>query len=209
MHYQGFEAVELFGGNEQWRLTLRHSERTKLPGLLLMSVFAGAIVLPQIGLAIYALASPEFRVALADQPIVAIELATAFAFWTGLVCWPLRKIFLALTSDRLVDIRDGEVTVIDKSFFSSSTWRLPLGTYDGVAINVRTSLSGSRQEVMLVHPEAERSVVLATADHFGVPEVLALCRILRLPLLPPDRSYGSGENSYTPKDDGTLAPATT
>jgi hypothetical protein len=197
--YEGQSAITL----QQW-----HSERAKLPGLLMMAAFAGAIILPQIGLVLYALASSEFRAALAEHPFAAVELAIAFAFWVMLVCWPLRKIVLALISDRIVDIRHGEVTVVDKSVFSSTSWRLPLGTYEGIAINIRTSLSGNSQEAMLVHPEPSRSIILATAEHFGMPEIRELCRILGLPLLSPDRPGTAVQNSHTPEGDATLAPAT-
>jgi hypothetical protein len=66
----------------------------------------------------------------------------------------LRKIFIALTSDRLVDIRDGEVTVVDKHLLSTRVWRMPLMTYEGVALRLRTSLSGTHQEAELVHPRS-------------------------------------------------------
>jgi hypothetical protein len=173
-------------------LQRRTSEFNRISGPLLMATFAAAIVLPQIGLAEYALASPDFRQALAARPVAALELAAAFAFWIWLVCWPLRKIFIALTSDRLVDIRDGEVTVVDKNFLSTRVWRLPLVTYEGVAVRVRTSVSGTHQEALLVHPDPWRSVILATAERIGRAEALELCRVLGLPLLPTGRASGAG-----------------
>lgn len=173
-------------------LQRRNSEFTRISGPLLMATFAAAIVLPQIGLAAYALASSDFRQALAARPVAALELAAAFAFWICLVCWPLRKIFIALTSDRLVDIRDGEVTVVDKNLLSTRVWRLPLVTYEGVTVRVRTSVSDTHQEALLVHPDPWRSVILATAERIGRAEALELCRVLGLPLLPTGRASGAG-----------------
>ena len=171
---------------------LRTPDFARLPGLSLVTALAALAVLPQIGLAAYAMASPAFRAALADQPIAALELAAAFAFWAGLVCWPLRKIIVALTSDRIIDIRDGEVVVVDSGIFTNGAWRLPLATYEGIAIRARTSLAGLRHEALLVHPDAARSLVLATAEQFGDGEVRELSRILGLPILSPDRHRSAG-----------------
>lgn len=187
---------------------LRAPDFTRLPRLSLVTTLAALIVLPQIGLAAYAMASPAFRAALAAHPIAALELAAAFAFWAGLVCWPLRKIIVALTSDRIIDIRDGEVVVIDNGVFTSSGWRLPLTTYEGIAIRSRTALSGPRHEALLVHPEAARTLVLATAEQFGDGEVHELSRILRLPVLSgPRRSTSGPEGGH--RIENTLSPITT
>lgn len=174
-----------------------------------MTIFAGMIVLPQIGIAAYALASPDFRQALASRPVAALELAAAFAFWVGLVCWPLRKIFIALTSDRLVDIRDGEVTVVDKNHLSTRIWRMPLATYEGVALRLRTSVSGTHHEALLVHPDPWRSVILATAEHIGRAEVLELCRALGLPLLPYDQAMSAGGPPGDQRTEGAVATVCT
>jgi hypothetical protein len=183
-------------------LQRRNSEFTRISGPLLMAMFAALIVLPQIGLAAYALASPDFRQALAARPVAALELAAAFAFWIWLVCWPLRKIFIALTSDRLVDIRDGEVTVVDKNLLSTRVWRIPLVTYEGVAIRLRTSVSGTHHEALLVHPDPWRSVILATAEHIGRAEAIELCRVLGLPLLPAGGASGAGGPSGGQRTEG-------
>jgi len=187
---------------------LRAPDFTRLPRLSLVTALAALIVLPQIGLAAYAMASPAFRAALVAHPIAALELAAAFAFWAGLVCWPLRKIIVALTSNRIIDIRDGEVVVIDNGMFANGGWRLPLATYEGIAIRSRTALSGPRREALLVHPEPSRSLVLATAEQFGDGEVHELSRILGLPVLAgPRRSAGGPQDGH--KIDNGLSPITT
>jgi hypothetical protein len=191
---QDIETIAVSTGHPDLPITLqrKNSGFTRISGPLLMTIFAALIVLPQIGLAAYALSSPDFRQALAARPVAALELTAAFAFWAGLVCWPLRKIFAALTSDRIVDIRGGEVAVIDKSLRSTRVWRMPLATYEGIAVRLRTSLSGTHHEVLLVHPDPWRSVILATAGQIGRPEALELCRILGLPLIPSDRVSSAG-----------------
>src|SRR5690606_16279752 len=100
MQQQDPESAETSGKTYRLPIVLKQSEPklAKLPGLILMTTLAALIVLPQIGLAAYALASEDLRAALAAQPIAALELAVAFAFWAGLVCWPLRNIIVALTT---------------------------------------------------------------------------------------------------------------
>lgn len=209
MQQQSPEHVEISGEAYRLPITLRQSEPklARLPGLLLMSTLAALIVVPQIGLAVYALASAELRAALAAHPIAAIELAVAFTFWAGLVCWPLRNIILAMASDRIIDIRNGEVMVVDRTPFSTHGWRMPLVTYSGITVHLRTSLSSVLREVVLVHPDPRRSVILAMAEQIGKREILELCRILGLPLLRPDAPTGTSRPSGGHKFDADLAPA--
>ena len=157
-----------------------------------MTTLAGLIVAPQIGLAAYAFASPEVRASLIDHPWVTVELAVALLFWVGLVCWPLRSILMALICHRSVEIRDGEVKVIDETPFSTVAWRAPLTTYEGIALDVRSSLSGIRQEATLLHPNCSRSVVLMVAERIGDREIDELCRVFGLPRLPAGRMRGFG-----------------
>jgi hypothetical protein len=203
MQRQIYEFVDVSGGKYQLPITLKQSnpKLSRLPGLVLMTVLAGVIVLPQVALAAYAVASSEVRSALIDQPLVALQLAIALAIWVALVCWPLRNILMSLLSDRLVDIRNGEVTVIDKTPFSAVTWRMPLATFEGIALHVRSSLSGIRHEAILVHPNRSRSIILMVAERIGEREIHELCRVLRLPSVPADRLYHFGG----PPPDGNTA----
>ena len=88
----------------QLPITLKQSnpKLSRLPGLMLMTALAAMIVLPQVTLAAYAVASSNVRSALMDHPLVALQLAAALAVWVALVCWPLRNIVMSLLSSRLV-----------------------------------------------------------------------------------------------------------
>ena len=84
---------------------------------------------------------------------------------------------------------------------------MPLATYEGVAVHLRTSLSSVRREVVLMHPNPSRSVILATAEQFGEREILELCHILGLPLLSTDGRAGTNGPSGGHKFTTDLAPA--
>ncbi|MET0409417.1 MAG: hypothetical protein ABW006_13725 [Hyphomicrobium sp.] len=166
-----------------------NAKLAKVPGLVLMTVLAALIVLPQLGFAVYALSSPEVRNALILHPVVAVELALALVFWAGLIVWPLRKLVMALISDRLVDIRDGDVKVVDRTPFSTSLWQTPLASFEGVALHSRSSLSGVRQEAILIHPNRSRSIILMAAERIDSFEFDRLCRALNMPVVPAEWLY--------------------
>lgn len=195
MQRRGFEVIEVSGDLDRLPITIRqtNSKMAKLPGLFLMSALAALIVLPQLGFAIYALTSADVRAALVLHPITAVELALALVFWVGLIIWPLRNILIALISDRLVDIRDGTVKVIDRTPFSTTLWDMPLASFEGVALHTRTSLSIVRQEAVLVHPNKNRSIILMAAERIGGQEFDRLCQALSLPVVPAGRLYDLGD----------------
>ena len=183
--------IEVSSGPFRLPITLRqtNAKLTRIPGLVLLGILAALIVLPQLVFAAYAVASPDVRQAMIAHPVVAIELALALVFWVGLIVWPLRNILLALLSDRIVDIRDGEVKVVDRTAFSKTLWRMPLRAYEGVAVHLRSSLSGVRQEAVLVHPDRNRSIILMTGEHIGAQELEELRNLLSLPCAPAERRF--------------------
>ncbi|MBA2124814.1 hypothetical protein DLM45_01060 [Hyphomicrobium methylovorum] len=187
MQQLSYEFVDLSSGETSLPISLKQAKagRSQLPGLIVMLTLAALIVLPQVALGLYAVVSPDIRATLAEQPLIAVELAVAFAFWAGLVCWPLRNIVMALLSKRSIEIGDGEVRVIDKTPFSIKAWRTPLATYEGISLNLRSSLSGVRSEAMLVHPDRRRSVILMSAPTIGEGELDALRQALGFNRRPP------------------------
>jgi hypothetical protein len=195
MQRRNFEVIEVMGDPGCLPVTIRqtNAKLAKLPGLVLMTVLAAAIVLPQLGFAIYAFASAEVRKALVDHPVIALELSLALVFWVALIVWPLRNILIALISDRFVDIRDGEVKVVDRTPFSTTLWQMPLASFEGVALHSRSSLSGVRQEAVLVHPNRHRNIILMAAERIGGQEFDNLCRMLSLPVVPAGRLYDLGD----------------
>jgi hypothetical protein len=195
MHRQVFDLIEVSGPFGDLPFTMRqsNSKLAKLPGLLLMSILAALIILPQLGFAVYALASEDVRLALARHPAAAIELALALVFWVGLILWPLKNILIALMSDRFVDIRNGEVTVVDQTPFWTTHWQAPLASFEGLALHTRTSLSGARQEAILVHPNKSRSIIVWAAERITGAEFDRLCQALRLLPVPAARLYDFGD----------------
>ena len=78
----------------------------------------------------------------------------------------------------------------ERRFFRFQEWRLPICEYRGIAHRVRTSVSGLRHELMLVHPEPQKCVLLHTADELPQPTVDRAATLLRLPEIPAIELYG-------------------
>lgn len=192
MRPQSFERVEIAGPADEFPLQSRQSA-ARAPNafhLSLMTLLAGGIVLPQVAVAGFALGSPELRHIIAEQPAIALQLALALVFWIALFAWPLRALFARLTSHRDVEITPETVAVNDGMAFGSSAWSAPLASYKGVAHHIRSSLSGNRHELVLVHPDPRRSVLLMISDHISEADVARMTTLLRLPQVPASELYG-------------------
>lgn len=162
-------------------------------GFLRLTLFfslAALVVLPQFWLAGAALSQAAIRAELWAHPLVAFELLAALSFWTLLFCWPLYRLFRSAMYLRHVKIDNEFVSVTDRRPSGTSAWQEPLTAYLGVAHHIRTSLSGVRHEMILVHPNQARSVFLSVAEHISDKDYRAALDLLTLPPVPASLIYG-------------------
>lgn len=183
MRPEAFESVEQLSADGEFPiLTLQSTERwSEIIRLVLLATLAGVIVLPQIALAVYVLANPETRAMILARPLMSAELAVAMAFWIGLFAWPLRRLYARVNGRRKVEISRSIVAVRDEKLLSTKTWMSPLSAYKGITHRVRASLSGSRHELVLVHPDASRSVLLMVSEYISASEIQRFAGHLGLP----------------------------
>lgn len=125
----------------------------------------------------------------AEHPGDALLAGVGIAIFLALFGFPLSRAVAALGSQRTVRIAQGFVTVENRSLFGTRTWTLPLNAYTGVAHIVRTSLSGARHELVLVHPNRTRRVLLCASDRLTEGDLTNAGRLLSLPLLPANDLY--------------------
>jgi hypothetical protein len=202
MRPEAFEYVDVTSGPEglPLRSTQGSDKAASLMHLVFVSALAALVVIPQLGLAAYALATPSIRQSVLDQPMVAFQLAVAMAFWIALFAWPLRGLIARLTSSRSVEITSERVLVSETGTFGASNWTAPLASYTGITHRVRSSLSGTRHELILAHPLAEHSVLLLTAPHISDSEITRMSQLLRLPQIQAAEIYDTRAASRaTPK----------
>lgn len=183
MRPEAFERVELLSAAGEFPIqTSQTSKRwSEIIRLAFLAGLAGVIVLPQIALAAFTLSNDETRALILERPLMTAELTVAMAFWIGLFVWPLRRLHARVNGRRNVEISKLSVAVRDEKLLSTETWTAPLASYTGVAHQVRASLSGSRHELILVHPDRARIVLLMVSEHISDADVQRFTRLLGLP----------------------------
>jgi hypothetical protein len=101
----------------------------------------------------------------------------------------MRRLVARIAIRRTVDIDAERVRVEEGSPFGAWTWEAPLSAYAGIAHHVRASLSGTRHELILVHPEREKSVLLSVAPRASQAEVNRVVALLGTEEIPPSELY--------------------
>lgn len=152
----------------------------------LMLLLPFAMLLAQIA------AEPATRLALASQPAAAVQIALGFALLSMLIGLPVHALIDRLGRRRVVEIDGKHVSVADSGMFSSCQWSEPLARYRGVAHNVRTTNAGPRHELILVHPQRRRHVLLAISHRINDAEVAEAAARLDLPVVPAQALYRFG-----------------
>jgi hypothetical protein len=67
---------------------------------------------------------------------------------------------------------------VERGLIRRASFETPLASYAGVAHHIRASLSGNRHELILVHPDPARTVLVAVAPRFGESDIQRLCLLL-------------------------------
>jgi hypothetical protein len=161
-----------------FRLVANCSQRAAAAMLVLAVPFVIAIGFATVMLILHALFAPTARAAVAQHPALGLEILAAVAIWTYFLGWPLKRLFDRLSVSRTIEIDAAAVIVIERSYFRSRSWAMPLASFSGVAHHVRASLSGTRHELILVHPDRDRSVLLSLAAKVPQAEVDRVCALL-------------------------------
>jgi hypothetical protein len=138
-------------------------------GLLLFPAIAALLV--PAGLGLWLLINDADVAHLhGEEPVGLMQLAL-LPVLAGALCWlPTRALALRLFRRRQVVIGDGQIKVTERWLTGRRSWQAPISDYRGLAHNMRTSMSGTRHELVLVHEQPKRSVLLHVADR--VPQAL-------------------------------------
>jgi len=136
-----------------------------------------------------ALLAPGARTIMAQHPALGLELLAAMAVWGYLLGLPLKRLFRRVAGSRVIEVDAATVKVIERGPFRSKIWSVPLGSFLGVANHVRASLSGTRHELILVHPEREKSVLLSLSANIRQEEVERVAELLGHKEISPSALY--------------------
>jgi hypothetical protein len=135
-----------------------------------------------------AFASSSLGVA-ADHPGAAAQVLVGIGLWTVLFVLPAKRIVQRFGFVRKIHVDSDTVTVSERGLFGSQRWTVPLSDYTGITRHLRSTLSGLRHELILVHREPRKSVLLHSGDLASAPAIDQAKRLLRLPEIQPRELY--------------------
>jgi hypothetical protein len=155
------------------------------------SVASALMALPFVGLSgtlvtvavVSVVSGPDGIAVLGAKPVASLGLLAAVAVSSLLAAVPISAAISRIGRRQSVVVTGDEVTVEERSLAGVSEWRAPLSSFRGLSHCVRTSLSGARHEIVLVHPDTERSILLAVQPRVTVSDVERMARVLSLPVL--------------------------
>ncbi len=154
-----------------WRASQTPSRSTMFLTLG-VAIPAAFVAIGPLALFIAHLATDPSALALVmHRPQSSLVVLLGLTAWLLVFGWPMARVLATIGSSRHITLADGTVTVHDRQFLHQTTWTQPVLAYSGVAHRVTTSLSGTRHELILVHPIVARTILLATAPKIGQTEI--------------------------------------
>lgn len=150
--------------------------------ILLASVIT--IMLPFSVVAAEAISEPAAFSRLSGAPLQAFVALTGVATWLVMFGVPACRAFARLGRSQTIKISDDSVEVEEKTVIGKNAWTIPLAEFTGISHHVRTNLSGTRQELILVHPQTSKSLLLQMGENIDQNDTENLANTLKLPVLP-------------------------
>jgi hypothetical protein len=193
MHIAAFETVtpSIAEAVLPCRLEQTSSRLRPLLVLALLVPVAMTVLAPLLLIAHHVAAAPQGMAMVVERPISSLQIGLGFVFAAALVGWPLSRVIARLNRVRSVVIdRDG-VHVADRGVLGEHQWSAALSDYAGIAHHVRTTHSVTRHELMLVHHDPRRHVLLMVADRISKAEVEAVAARLGVAEVSPRLLYGA------------------
>jgi hypothetical protein len=144
------------------------------------------LLIPGIGLALVpivllvAFAADTFGTA-TDNPGAAVQALVGILVWAFMFLVPATRMLQRFVAERRIEIDGSIVIVTDRGLFGARIWHAPLHSFRGIAHHVRSNLSGVRHELVLVHPQSRRSLLLHTGDQISRQTLERASGLLRLP----------------------------
>lgn len=169
-------------------------------GVLIALSLAGMVglLLPVGLIAVDAASNPQVLNSLSEHLGSAALLASGVFVGIALLTFPLRSGLARLSCSGRVEMADGMVHVERRGLVGPERWSAPLAQFCGVTHHIRATLSGPRHEIILVHPEPSKDVLLHVAHHHPQDGADHFARLLGLPELPPRKLYNRHRRAPNP-----------
>jgi hypothetical protein len=156
---------------------------------LLIVPFAGLALAPFALLAAHAVEDGTAREAMVAHPLATFQLGLGFVVLATLLSIALARALSSIGRKRRIEIAAGHVAVTDKTLLRQRRWECPLAEFIGLAHHVRSTLSGARHELILVHPDRNRSLLVGIAPRLTRAEVAGAAAALGVAEVAPSVLY--------------------
>ena len=170
-------------------LTLTTSRSSAVLKLMMLAPMMVILAIPLTLIGARASAESTAFSFIADNPVSTVQIIVGLAIWAALFIWPLKRVVACMGARRKVAIDAATVKVSDTSPFGGKTWSAPLASYRGIAHHIRASLSGNRHELVLVHSDPAKNVVVAIGDRITQATIDRATALLKLPEVPAKYLY--------------------
>lgn len=165
---------------------------SKLEAALLLVLGIGGmlcLLAPIALIALDALANPHVVNTLSANIGSTALLSTGVILAAALLLYPLRAGLNRLSGNAKVRMADGMVHFHGKGLTGPETWRAPLAQFCGVTHHIRATLSGPRHEIILVHADPEKDILLHVAPRHPKEDAVHFAELLGLAQLQPKTLY--------------------
>lgn len=207
MRFEAIESISPFNSTPGAPIVLEQStSRLSAIANAMILLPASAAMLAPFGLvASLAAAQPDIISGLVDKPVAALQLLIALAACAALVAVSVRRLMARLARGARIEITPESVRVQERGVLSAHIWSAPLASYAGVTHRVRSTLSGNRHELHLVHPEPAKSLLIEIAPRIAATRLAEVAGLLRLPVLAADAGAVASALALGPRMDRAVA----
>jgi hypothetical protein len=166
------------------RLELAGSRGSFMISLLMAVPVALFLITPFVLVGSFAALEPEAFLKVSMSWQAGLQLGVALAAALVLTAFAMRRVANSWGRKATVEIGYGVVAVVERRFGLTRRWTAPVSDFLGLAHNVRSSLSGARHELVLVHPDAANSVLLHLAPTIPQPHIDRVAILLGVSEIP-------------------------
>ena len=118
------------------------------------------------------------------------QIMIAFALWSLVFGWPIVVRLSRIWTQRTVHISGENVRVVERTMLGEHAWSKPLSSYRGVAHHIRSSVGGTRHELLLIHKDKTASILLRASPMISRREIDDVVRLLGCREIAPQVFYG-------------------
>jgi hypothetical protein len=126
---------------------------------------------------------PAARELITSRPMAALQLTVAFLIAGAFCALAVHRLTSRLGRGTRVEISQETVRVREYSILGEKAWSAPLPSFSGVRHRVRSTLNGTRHELVLEHPDARRTLLIEIAPQISDARIGEVAASLRLPVL--------------------------